>query len=321
MRQVWVSRLNRDVSALGFGCASLGSRISPERGRKAVFRALDVGVSWFDVAPPYGDGQAESLLGSLLGARRTDVVICTKFGIARPEVPLYKRLARPLMRSAVEAFPSIRPLISRARPHGHRAPVAPDRIEAMVGESLKRLGTDYVDVLALHEPSPGEAANEATHAAIARLVAKGMVRAVSVAGTPEAIRAGVEAGQPIHMAQFPDSPFDDASPRLRDALRERSPFFVTHGVYGAGVIERMAGLDSRAWGDLGRIGDAVADASRALDSAELLARFAFSNNPDGVVILSMFTLSHIEHNAAIAADAPRSDFAPQLRRIVSQSGV
>lgn len=286
-----------------------------------MFRALDVGVSWFDVAPPYGDGQAEALLGCFLGERRKDVVICTKFGLALPQVPFHERLVRPLVRSMVKAIPSFRPLISRARAHGRRVVIAPDRIEAEVADSLKRLGTDYVDVLALHDPSPSEAADEATHAAIERLIAKGMVRAISVAGAPEAIRSGVEAGRGVHMAQFTDSPFDDAAPRLRDALGERSPFFITHGVYRSGVIKRMAGLDALAHADLASIaGTTAEEGAGAGDSAELLARFAFSNNPDGVVIMSMFTLSHIDRNAAIAVEAPRRDLAPLLRRIVSQSG-
>ena len=56
MRMVRVPRLDRDVSAIGFGCASLGSRISAADGRRAIARALDLGLTWFDVAPPYGDG-------------------------------------------------------------------------------------------------------------------------------------------------------------------------------------------------------------------------------------------------------------------------
>jgi aryl-alcohol dehydrogenase-like predicted oxidoreductase len=271
------------------------------------------------VAPPYGDGQAEALLGSFLGPRRQDVVICTKLGIAPPTVAFYKRLFRPLARSTVKTLPWMRPLLSRARAHGQSIAISPDRIEAMVRESLKRLKTDYIDVLALHEPTLSEAVSYEIHTAIERLIAKGMVLAVSVAGTPEVIRAGVEAGYNIDVAQFSDSPFDDAAPRLRNALGERTPFFITHGVYGSRVNERISRFEERSWAGLCTSNDRTApDAAR--DPFELLGRFAFSNNPGGVVLVSMFTQAHIDFNAAIAAGAPRLDLAALLRRIVSQSG-
>jgi aryl-alcohol dehydrogenase-like predicted oxidoreductase len=105
---VRVPQLDRDVSAIGFGCASLGSRISAADGQRAIAGVLDLGVSWFDVAPPYGDGNAEALLGQALRGRRQNVVICTKFGIAPPQVPLAARLIRPLARQIVATFPSLR---------------------------------------------------------------------------------------------------------------------------------------------------------------------------------------------------------------------
>jgi aryl-alcohol dehydrogenase-like predicted oxidoreductase len=105
VRLVRIPKLDREVSAIGFGCASLGSRISAANGSRAIAHALDLGLTWFDVAPSYGDGQAESLLGSALRGRRDKVVICTKFGIAPAPVPLAARLIRPLARRAVAAFP------------------------------------------------------------------------------------------------------------------------------------------------------------------------------------------------------------------------
>src|SRR5438105_10248388 len=86
MRTVVCPGLGREVSALGFGCASLGSRVSEAQGLRALGLAYERGVTWYDVAPPYGDGEAEGILGKFLAGRRERVAICTKFGIPRPVV-------------------------------------------------------------------------------------------------------------------------------------------------------------------------------------------------------------------------------------------
>ena len=61
MRTVVCPGLGRDVSAVGFGCASLGSRVSEAQGLRALGLAFERGVTWYDVAPPYGDGEAEGI--------------------------------------------------------------------------------------------------------------------------------------------------------------------------------------------------------------------------------------------------------------------
>jgi aryl-alcohol dehydrogenase-like predicted oxidoreductase len=312
MRMVRVPPLQRDVSAIGFGCASLGSRISAADGRRAIACALDLGLSWFDVAPPYGDGNAESLLGQALKGRRNKVAICTKFGIAPPNVSLPARLVRPLARRAVAAFPALRQAASRARPTGQRAPIDPAAIEASVIRSLRMLCTDYIDVLALHEPTPQDATNAAIFEISRRLVEKGMVRAISIAGDQDSIKAGVLTGEPIAFAQFPDTPLTDVAARLGATLPSPAPVLVTHGVFGSGVTEALAGLDAPRRARLSAVAERHGiDISKS--SNDLLLRFAFSNNPDGVVIISMFNPKHIEHNIAAAGLPPIPGFAAAIR--------
>jgi aryl-alcohol dehydrogenase-like predicted oxidoreductase len=104
MRTVFVPSLQREVSALGFGCAPLGSHVSEAQGLKALQAAYDRGVTWYDTAPPYGDGEAEGILGRFLAGRRDKVVICTKFGIPRPVLSPLMRFVRPVIRAAGRIF-------------------------------------------------------------------------------------------------------------------------------------------------------------------------------------------------------------------------
>jgi aryl-alcohol dehydrogenase-like predicted oxidoreductase len=316
VRLIRVPRLDRDISAIGLGCASLGSRISAAHGRRAIAQALDLGLSWFDVAPPYGDGQAEALLGPALRGRRDKVVICTKFGIAPAAVSLPARLIRPLARRAVAAFPGLRGAVRGARPMGQRAPIDPAAIEASVTRSLRLLCTDYIDVLAVHEPTLQDVANAGIFDVLRRLVERGLVRAVSIAGTPESIEAGVRAQYPIDVVQFPDTPLTNAAANLRNKLPVPAPTFVTHGVFGPGPTQAVAAMSAQQRTQILALAERHGiDVSKSPN--DLLLRFAFSNNPDGVVIVTMFGPEHIEHNIAVAELPPIPGLADAVRQILS----
>jgi len=85
-------------SRLGFGCASLGSRVAAADGLNALAAAFDAGVNWFDVAPAYGAGEAETLLGRFLRGRRDRTFVVTKVGMAPPRRLGAVRLAYALGR-------------------------------------------------------------------------------------------------------------------------------------------------------------------------------------------------------------------------------
>ena len=86
------------------------------------------------------------------------------------------------------AFSQLRGGMAKARAPGSRDRLRPEQIESSVVESLRRLRTDYIDVLALHEPWPQDCASEAILGELRRMIEKGYVRCVAIAGTPEAIR-------------------------------------------------------------------------------------------------------------------------------------
>ncbi|MHB8379798.1 MAG: aldo/keto reductase [Acidimicrobiales bacterium] len=107
------------VSEVGLGCNNFGTRLDQDAATRVVNGALDAGVNFFDTADIYGATKSEVFLGKALGARRADVVIATKFGM-------------PIDDTHVGA--------------------SPDYVRAACEESLRRLGTDYVDLYQLHYP-------------------------------------------------------------------------------------------------------------------------------------------------------------------------
>lgn len=154
------------VSVVGLGCNNFGWRLNAARTREVVDAALDAGINFLDTADLYGDGASEEYLGQALAGRRSSVVIASKFGHERSK---FGKGAQPA--------------------HIRRA----------LDGSLKRLGTDYVDLYQLHQPDPDTPIADIL-TTMGELVREGKVREIgcsqfSVAQLEEAEQA-VAAGAP-----------------------------------------------------------------------------------------------------------------------------
>lgn len=135
------------VSTVGLGCNNFGRRLDQDGTNAVVRQALDSGITLFDTADIYGQGASEEMLGLALGSERENVVVATKFGMDMqgangPDWGV--RGSRRYIRKAVEA-------------------------------SLRRLGTDWIDLYQLHRPDP-QTPIEETLAALDELVREGKVR-------------------------------------------------------------------------------------------------------------------------------------------------
>ena len=133
------------VSVVGVGCNAFGARIDEAQTKAVVDAAIDQGITLFDTADSYADGASEELLGRALGNRRADVIVATKFGMGDHDAEHFgAHGGRRYVRRAVEA-------------------------------SLRRLGTDYIDLYQLHRPDPITPIDE-TLDAMSDLVTEGKVR-------------------------------------------------------------------------------------------------------------------------------------------------
>jgi len=132
------------VSLVGLGCNNFGQRMDLESSRAVIHKALDAGITLFDTADVYGGrGGSETVLGTVLGDRRKDVVLASKFGMAMDE--------------------------------GEKVGAARRYIMAAVEASLKRLKTDWIDLYQQHRPDPRTPIEE-TLRALDDLVRAGKVR-------------------------------------------------------------------------------------------------------------------------------------------------
>lgn len=142
-----LGRSGLSVSVVGLGANNFGGRLTLAQSRLVVDAAIDAGITLIDTADIYGgQGGSESVLGEVLGVRRKDVVLATKFGMAMDGSGTKQGASRRYIVEAVEA-------------------------------SLRRLKTDWIDLYQLHTPDPHTPLDE-TIRALDDLVRSGKVRYV-----------------------------------------------------------------------------------------------------------------------------------------------
>jgi hypothetical protein len=310
-----------ETSCIGLGCASLGSRVSREAGLAALRRAFEAGVTWYDVAPAYGGGQAEAILGEFARDHRDTVRICTKVGLqSPPRGALYKALL-PLARPAVAMIKGLRARVKRsASSRNLRQPLDGPTILTSIDASLSRLGVERVDAFALHSPDPADLARDEVLRALESVLASGKARAVTVAGELDAALAGAGLGAPFSIMQLADDPLDPPLPHVRS--RAKGPLnFITHSVFG--VDGALAQLEQIVKSDpecRQLLQDAGYEGELRGAIADLLLDRAFASNPGGVVLTSMFSPKHLQTNTDRASRAPSAQSVALVEKLVARAG-
>jgi aryl-alcohol dehydrogenase-like predicted oxidoreductase len=152
-----------EVSLEGLGCNNFGWRIDAAASAAVVDAALEAGINFFDTADVYGAGQSEEFLGRALGRRRSQVILATKFGAKMDE---------------------------------QRDGAKPAYVRQAAEDSLRRLGTDRIDLYQLHRPDPATPIAD-TLGALDELVRAGKVREIGCSNfSAEQLRAAEAAVRP-----------------------------------------------------------------------------------------------------------------------------
>ncbi|MGH6718409.1 MAG: aldo/keto reductase [Alphaproteobacteria bacterium] len=148
-----LGRCGLRVSAVGLGCNNFGGRLDLAASRPVIHKALDLGITLFDTADVYGNkGGSETILGRVLGARRKDVVLASKFGLTMDTAGVLQGASRRYIMAALEA-------------------------------SLRRLRTDWIDLYQLHTADALTPIEE-TLSALDDLIRQGKVRYVGCSNLP-----------------------------------------------------------------------------------------------------------------------------------------
>lgn len=182
MQQLEFKPLGRQVSCLGFGCARLDGRAGLRRSARLLETALELGISYFDVAAAYGT--AEEAVGHVVG-NSPEVVVASKVGPPRPPYHYAKMKMRAMIKPVVDRSVQFKRLLRKSlSPPRTPAPrprydFSAEAIEASLETSLKYLRRDRLDVLLAHEPHRSDLVPE-VEAHFQRLVAQQRIGAYGV---------------------------------------------------------------------------------------------------------------------------------------------
>ena len=273
------------VSLVGLGCNNFGGRIDADATQAVVDAAIDAGVTLFDTADVYGGGGAsEELLGRALGARREEVVVATKLGMPMGE---------------------------------GKAGAAPAYVKAACEDSLRRLGTDRIDLYQLHAPDPSVPIAD-TLGAFTELVQEGKVLEIGCSNfTPDQIAEAAAASADNGLSRFV-SVQNEVSLLRRRGLEELIaaceryeleilPYFplasgMLTGKYVRGEAPpegtRLAGMPAE------RVEKALSD--KAFDKVDALSSFAASTG-HSLLELAMSWLAGLPRMGSVIAGATKPE--------------
>lgn len=198
----------------------------------------------------------------------------------------------------VDSVPMVRKYITRARPKPKSLPITAEVISASLDQSLQRLRTDHVEVLALHEADENEVVRDDILAVLERIVRSGKAEAISIASSLEAGLLGVAHSSIYTIIQVVNNPFE---PSLAEAAKRqpagRPITFVTHGAYGVfGALDRLRELIESNAVRRQVLREAGYRGSSEEIAAAFLADYALTTNRDGITLFSMFKKVRLEFN-------------------------
>ena len=264
MQSVIISNIDLRVSRLAFGTAKLHHVFSQSARVRLLKSAYDIGITHFDTSPYYGFGLAELDLGLFLKGHRDKVTVATKVGIYPPGRAVNASLAAWTRKAAGKLY------------SGFSAPVISWNIEVAkrsLNESLKRLRTDYVDILFLHEPNHSLINSEEFLSWLSDEKSKGKIKYWGLAGFSGSLINFVKKNDPLSMIT-----------QTKDSINNKEADVV---INQGRELQFTYGYLSSAFKDGKQV------------TAEHLLRMALKRNQSGAILVSSRRVERIKMLAAI----------------------
>ncbi|MBI1758086.1 MAG: aldo/keto reductase [Actinobacteria bacterium] len=310
MKHIPLGSQGLNVSQQGLGCMGMSEfygATDEAESTATIRRAVELGVTFLDTADMYGRGANETLVGAAIRDRRAEVTVATKFGIVRSADPTHL---------ALRADPAY--------------------VKESCEASLRRLGTDHIDLYYLHRLDPATPIEE-TVGAMSELVAAGKVRYLGLSETGSDIIRRAHAVHPISAVQTEYSLWQrHVEAEILPTLRELGIGFVAYSPLGRGYLsgavtdastlpdddfrkhlERFAADNAAA---NSRIAETVRDVAQTHGAtpAQVTLAWVHAQGADIVPIPGTKRRAYLEQNAAaVALTLTEADLA-RLEPLASQ---
>lgn len=325
MQEIELGNSGLRAPQLGFGCATLLGRTGRSDSLRALSAAWDEGIRFFDTARSYGYGESEGLLGEFLRGRRQQAVIATKFGIVPARQSGWKRVAKAVARKVLAVAPSAHSMLQKRAAGQFSAnqftiPVLQQSIE----ESLRKLGTDYVDMLYLHAAPASVLEQEDLLEAMGRLVEAGKVRLAGLSANPDVVSLALERKtQPLRAMQFPCNVFGISEAVGFAQRSDGAVVMVANHPFGGAARVQQCRVILGALAKNPELDVSLREKLRGLEDgvlADVVLNAILRDTGIHVVIPSMMRVEHIRANVgAVTHSRFDSEEVAQIRRALASS--
>ncbi len=304
------------VSDIGFGCARIGGVFGSGSGTSSdtialLRRAQDAGINLFDTADMYSQSESEALVGRAFSGMRSQVVIATKGGYC---LPAQKRLVsriKPLLRPIVRALGIKRENLPASVTGSLSQDFSPDHLVAAVEASLKRLGTDHIDLYQLHSPPQSVIESGDWREPLERMKAAGKVRFYGIAcDTVQDAGACLKIGG-LSSIQLPFGLLDlEASAGVLAEAERLGVAVIARGCFGGSLLkpsltEVELKEKTEKWATVMALRETAKRNRR--DLLEMALQFSLASPGVSVTLLGMRTEDHLRQNLEFLAGSPLTE--------------
>lgn len=313
-------------TAIGLGTGKLRSASTGLSGTEAVrliHHAAAQGVNFIDTADSYGQGESEMAVGRAIRGQREKFVIATKAGFRFSAAGPLIRIVKPLLRGLVRRFAGAERAVSRARSGSRQMGVlrqnfAPTAIVSAVEASLRRLGTDYLDVFFLHEATLDAVQDGDLWNALLKLRAAGKLRHLGISSNEPAV---LEAALALPDLSAIETAVNPARPDNLWPLLEK------FSVRGVGVIANQVFRGGRLFAEHTEEKSAahrvqLAAQDHGLTPRQLLLAFALGAPGVASALVGTTKPVHLDENLAdlrVLAARPAPDWAALRKSLQTEN--
>jgi aryl-alcohol dehydrogenase-like predicted oxidoreductase len=308
MKTVALGSTGLEVSVVGFGGSRIGGMLankdSTRQALTVLHNALDCGITFYDTADMYAQGESEALIGNAFRGRRDKVVLATKAGYRLPAQRRLSARIKPLIRPIAQKLGLKRIKLPSSISGSLSQDFSPSYLTNALEQSLKRLGTDYVDVYQLHSPPIDFLQSDGMDQALAtleKLKKQGKIRIYGVATeSPEDVRYCLQApGLSTVQLGFGLLDLEALDQGLLETARERGLGVIARGCFGGGLLkdgpdEAKLMATTPKWSRILSLRKTSAGFGRPLLEAAL--QFCMGTPGVSVTLLGMHTEAHLVEN-------------------------
>lgn len=315
MQQRTFGKTGLCVSEIGFGCSRIGGVFSRSQGADSPLlvlqKAFEAGITFYDTADMYSQGETETLLGRAFRGKRSQIVIASKGGFCLPARRKLIARIKPLVRPLIKAFKIRRENLPAAVAGSIAQDFSPAYLMQALENSLRRLRTDYLDLYQVHSPPAPVIQSGEFLEVLERMKQQGKIRHYGIAAETVEDAALCTRYPQIASLQTPFGLLDpEPLETVFPAAEPHGTALIARGCFGGGLLKESL--------TEAQLRDTAPKASRILACRRLaeqqgrsvldMALHYVLHVPSvSVTLLGMRTEEHLRENLRHYAAAPLSD--------------